>query len=401
MPASLHGLPLDPDAGTPRRSPGPFPPPVTRRATLLGLAAALAACGLPQQGPRTPTIVEGATDNRYVLIDVDAAIVQRLGKPRRTSLSGFGKAIASQPTQSVGIGDVLDIRILEAGSGGLFATSNGGAGGTSFPGIVVDRQGRITLPYVGSIAVAGQTPGQIETRIVDALRGKAIEPQALVRVTETDGNTLTLSGDIANPGPFAISLRGSRLSEAIASGGGSRFPAHETRVTLIREGRRADARLDDILLDPQSDIAVQRRDLIVLTHEPPRFTLTGSVGQPGTFTLAGTEYSVLEAVSAAGGPSDSRADASGVFLFRYEPRDRLVAAGRTPPDGIAVTATGIPTVYRFDMGQPDMQFHARQFGLADGDALYVSNAGTVQLGKILSLFDLGLTATNRVRNATD
>ena len=373
---------------------------ISRRSALLGMASLLAACGLPQQGPRTPVIVEGATDSRYALLDVDAAIVQRLGHPLRRSLSGLGKTLASQPTQSVGIGDVLDIRILEAGSGGLFAQANGGAGGTEFPGIVVNREGRISLPYVGSISVSGQTPTQIEDRIVGALRGKAIEPQALVRVAATDGNVLTLAGDVANPGPFTISLRGSRLSEAIAGAGGSRFPAHETRVSLIRDGRRADAQLDNILLDPRSDIAMQRGDLVVLTHEPPRFTLTGSVGRPGTFTLPGTEYSVLEAVAAAGGPSDNRADASGVFLFRYEPRDRLAAVGKPGLDAYPDTSAGVPTVYRFDMSKPDMQFHARQFLLADGDALYVSNAGSVQLDKILGLFDLGLTAANRVENVT-
>lgn len=373
---------------------------LTRRGALFGLASILAACGLPQQGPRTPTIVEGAAERRYVLVDVDGTVAQKLGKPLRSSLAGFGKSAASPPSQSVGIGDVLDIRILEAGSGGLFAQANGGAGGTEFSGIVVNREGRISLPYVGSLDVAGETPAQIETRIVSALRGKAIEPQALVRVTATDGNTLTLAGDVANPGPFTISLRGSRLSEAIAGAGGSRFPAHETRVSLVRDGRRADARLDDILLDPRSDIAMQRGDLVVLTHEPPRYTLTGSVGRPGTFTLPGTEYSVLEAVSAAGGPSDNRADASGIFLFRYEPRDRLVAVGKTGLDGYPTTLAGLPTVYRFDMAQPDMQFHAGRFQLADGDALYVSNAGSVQLDKILSLFDLGLTAANRVENVT-
>lgn len=401
MPVSLHGLPPDPSAGEPCGSPVSPRAPITRRSLLMGLSATLAACGLPQQGPRTPNIVEGATDSRYVLLDVDAAIAQRLGQPLRSSLSGLGRSEASQPTQSVGIGDVLDIRILEAGSGGLFAQGNGGAGGTEFSGLVVNREGRISLPYVGSIAVAGQTPTEIETRIVDALRGKAIEPQALVRVSSTDGNTLTLAGDVANPGPFTISLRGSRLSEAIAGAGGSRFPAHETRVSLVRDGRRADARLNDILLDPRSDIAMQRGDLVVLTHEPPRYTLTGSVGNPGTFTLPGTEYSVLEAVSASGGPSDNRADASGVFLFRYEPRDRLAAIGKTGLDTYPTTSAGLPTVYRFDMAKPDMQFHARQFLLTDGDALYVSNAGSVQLDKILNLFDLGLSAANRVDNVTE
>lgn len=404
MPPSLHGLPIASGNSTTNRS---SPPPrsaaqsANRRTVLIGIVACLAGCSLPQQGPRTPEIVSGATDGRYLLLDVDDAIARRLGHPPRSSLSGFGKAVASQPSQAVGPGDVLDIRILEAGGGGLFARAEGGAGGTEFPGIVVNRDGRISLPYVGPLSVSGLTPGEIENQIVDALRGKAIEPQALVRVAQTDSNTVTVAGDVANPGPFPISLRGSRLSEAVSTSGGSRFPAHETRVTLIRNGRRADARLNDILLDPRSDIGLQRDDLLVLTHEPPRYTLTGSVSRPGTFTLSGPDYSVLEAVSAAGGPMDARADATGLFLFRYEPRDRLAAIGQSQLDQYPETEAGIPTVYRFDMALPEMQFHARQFLLTDGDALYVSNAGSVQLEKILGLFDLGLSTTRRVETITE
>lgn len=396
--------PIPPGQSLPVTGTGPRDPAVpalSRRTLLTAAAAALAACGLPQQGPRTPAVIDGAAKGRYTLIDVDARITALLGQPPRTGFGGFSTDPAATPTESVGIGDTLEIRILEAGAGGLFAAANGGAGGTSFPGIVVNREGRITLPYIGQIDVAGQTPSAIETRIVDALRGKAIEPQALVRIAQSDNNSATVSGDVANPGPVPLSLRGTRLSQAISGAGGSRFPAHETRVTLVRRGRSGSASLADILLVPANDIALQRDDLIVLAHEPPRYTLTGSVGSPGAFEFPTPDFSVLEAIAAAGGASDQRADATGVFLFRHETPSRLATAGQTGPAGQPATRRGIPTVYRFDMSRPDTQFHAQDFLLADGDALLVSSAGTVQLDKVLSLFNVGVTATNRAVNLTD
>lgn len=374
---------------------------LSRRALILGAGASLAACGLPQQGPRTPAILGGAESGRYVLVPVDANAVQHFGTPRRTSLGGFDGSTARDPSAAVGIGDRLDIRILEAAGGGLFASGSGGAGGTEFNGIVVGRDGRISLPYIGTIEVVGKIPTEIETRIVAALGGKAIEPQALVRIAQSDSNRATVAGDVTTPGPYPLSLRGDRLSEAIAASGGSRFAAHETRVTLVRGGRNGSARLSDILLQPGNDIRLQRDDLIVLTHEPPRFTLTGSVAKPGTYPLETAEYSVLEAISAAGGPSDTRADASGVFLFRYESRDRLAAAGYGDLDRLERAEGGLPTVFRFDMGSPEMQFHARRFLLADKDALFVATAGTVQLDKVLRLFDRGLTSANRADNLLD
>lgn len=362
-----------------------------RTTVLIACFASLAACGLPQQGPQTGSVLAGAAEQNYALVDVNAQVARALGPVPHGSLGSIRADAAAAPSNAVGIGDVLQVRVLEAGAGGLFATGNGGAGGTDFQGIVVDRDGRINLPYVGEIDVLGDTPTQIQAKIVGKLAGKAIEPQALVSISQSENNRATLAGDIASPGPYRLSLRGDRVSQAIAGSGGSRFPAHETRVTLVRNGQTGSAFLSDILLRPSGDIRLQRDDLIVLTREPPRYTMTGSVLKPGTYELASAGYSVLEAVSAAGGPNDRSADPAGVFLFRYESRERLNAIGKGNLDGYPATSKGIPTVYRFDMANPETQFFAQSFQLSDKDALYVANAGSIQLTKLLNLFDLGLT----------
>lgn len=371
---------------------------VARRAFVMGSVAALAACSLPQQGPDAAKVVAGAQAGDFVLVDVDANVARSLGVPRRNGLGGLQTGAAAEPSNAVGQGDILHIRVLEAGAGGLFATGDGGAGGTDFPGVVVDRGGRISLPYVGEIEVLGDTPAQIQLKIVEKLAGKAIEPQALVSVTKSENNRATVAGDVVAPGAFQLSLRGDRLSQAIAASGGSRFPAHETWVSVIRSGRTGSAYLNDILLKPANDIRLQRDDLVVLTHEPPRYTMTGSVLRPGTYELATADYSVLEAVSAAGGPSDARADATGVFLFRFETSDRLRTIGRTDLGSYPQTARGIPTVFRFDMGNPEAQFLAQSFLLADKDALYVANAESVQLGKLMALFNMALTVSDRTQS---
>ena len=255
-------------------------PRIGRRHLLLSSLAALAACGLPQQGPDTGEVVAGAEAGDFVLVNVDANVARSLGVPRHIGLGGLHAGSGAEPSNSVGQGDVLHVRVLEAGAGGLFATGDGGAGGTDFPGVVVDRQGRITLPYVGEIDVLGDTPAQIQTKIVAKLAGKAIEPQALVSVTLSENNRATIAGDVASPGAYLLSLRGNRLSQAISERGGSRFPAHETRVSVIRSGRTGSAYLSEILLKPANDVRLQRDDLVVLTHDPQRYTLTGRGSAP-------------------------------------------------------------------------------------------------------------------------
>lgn len=374
---------------------------LTRRSLLLGSIAALSACALPQQGPSTSAVIEGAEDKSFLLVEVNEAITQALGNPPVTSVSGLSLDPSAAPSEAAGVGDVLSIRILEAGSGGLFATGNGGAGGTDFDNVTVGRNGRITLPYVGEIAVAGRTPVQIETLIVESLQGKAIEPQALVRIAMSSSNRAVITGTVGKPGPFQLSLSGDRLSAAIAAAGGSSNPAHETMVTIRRNDRTARARLSDILLQPGSDIPLQRDDVVVLAHEPPRYTLAGAVGQPDTYRIETPRYSVLEAISAAGGARDERANPSGVFLFRHESLRRLDRAGIADLGAYPVTEKGLPTVYRFDMSRPETQFSAQRFLLADGDAIFVTNADTVTLGKVITLFDQGVGAINKAQTVTE
>lgn len=374
---------------------------LTRRGLLLGSIAALSACALPQQGPSTAAVLAGAEDKFFLLIEVDENITRTLGNPPVTSVSGLSLDPSAAPSEAAGIGDVLSIRILEAGSGGLFATGNGGAGGTDFDNVTVARNGHITLPYVGEIAVAGRTPLQIEALIVESLQGKAIEPQALVRISMSSGNRAVITGTVGRPGPFQLSLSGDRLSAAIAAAGGSSNPAHETTVTIRRNNRQARARLSDIFLQPANDIPLQRDDVVILAHEPPRYTLAGAVGQPDTYRIETPRYSLLEAISAAGGARDERANPSGVFLFRHESRRRLSQAGIANLDAYPVTDEGLPTVYRFDMSRPETQFNAQRFLLTDGDAIFVTNADTVTLGKFITLFDQGVGAINRAQTVTE
>lgn len=372
-----------------------------RQFLALASAALLAGCGLPQQGPQASAVLQGAEQFDYLLLPVDDAITRQLGQPPASGFGGLVLDPAAVPSDAVGIGDRLAIRVLEAGDGGLFAAPNGGAGGTDFPDVMVDRNGQVTLPYVGALKVNGLTPAQIQTLIVEQLTGKAIEPQALVRILQSKSNEATITGDVARPGPFNLSLRGDRLSDVIAAAGGARNPAHETRVTMLRKGRRSTAVLQDILLTPSNDIQMQRGDLIVLTHQPPRYTLTGAVIRPSTYEIAAGSMSVLEAVSDAGGANDGRASASGVFLLRFEPRERLHAAGLTGLERYPYTQDGVPTVYRFDMTDPKTLFHATTFRLTDGDAIYVANASSVSLNKLLTLFNVGIGAANAAQSVSE
>jgi protein involved in polysaccharide export with SLBB domain len=70
---------------------------------------------------------------------------------------------------------------------------HGCANSATIPEQVVGRDGTITVPYAGRIAIAGHTARDVQTVIEHALEGKAIQPQVLVNVPHSVSNTVTVT----------------------------------------------------------------------------------------------------------------------------------------------------------------------------------------------------------------
>jgi Polysaccharide biosynthesis/export protein len=76
------------------------------------------------------------------------------------------------PRVTLGIGDVVSVTIFEAEPGGLLIPSGPGARPGNFvtlPNQVVDTNGNITVPYVGTIRALGRTPAEVQEAINEAL----------------------------------------------------------------------------------------------------------------------------------------------------------------------------------------------------------------------------------------
>ena len=63
---------------------------------------------------------------------------------------------------------------------------------------------------------------------------------------------------------------------------------------------------------------------------------------------------------------------------------------RKPWESPAVTSAGIPVVYKLDFKDPRGFFAAQRFLMRDNDVLYVSNAASTDIQKLLSVFTGGI-----------
>ena len=350
---------------------------------------------IPTTGPLSREIggEPSKTDQSdYVVIDVNHAVIRAIGAANRGGLGGLMRTAAKAPKARIGAGDILAVTVYEAGEGGLFTGKE--QRNASFPALQVDQQGSISLPYAGLLKVAGHTPHEVQKLIVERLQGRAIQPQAVVSIAATESNTFVLAGDVVKPGRYPLSTTGDRLLDVVAKAGGSTHPAREVYVTFVRGQERGTQLLEKIIDDQSENIFILAGDRIYINHDPKRYSVFGAVHKPGAFIFPASQVNALEAMALAGGLIDERADATGIFIFRYE-SEAVVRA--IVPDAKSFGSSGIPTVYRISLRDPGSYFYARGFLLRDKDVVYVANAPGVEIAKVLRLIDLGTRSVGNIK----
>ncbi len=357
------------------------------------LAAFLTACGImPAAGPSASDFVSQQAQEGdlggYVLIDLDEHIASITSAQRVNSLVRVFSDRRPAPDIRIGVGDSVSVTIWEAAAGGLFSAaptqlSSAGSRTATLPDQLVARDGTIQVPYAGRIKVSGLRPAEVERLVVDALKGKAIEPQAVVTITRNFSNTATVTGEVTSGARVPLTVKGDRILDVIAAAGGIKVPAFDAFVRLTRGKSTATIAFNTILTNPSENIYVRPDDVITVIRQPQTFTAFGSAGTNASLPFDAAGISLEEAIAKAGGPLDARADPAGIFLLRFEPRP-LVAElepGRVlPSDGNAV-----PVIYRLNLRNANSFFLARAFQMKDKDMLYIANSPADPVQKFLGL----------------
>jgi polysaccharide biosynthesis/export protein len=356
----------------------------------LALSALSACTTVPASGPTASELIDSAdkqNDLGFKIVDLTPALAGLVSTAPTETLESLVAPGAPLPAvDRIGVGDVLDIRIFEAGPG-LFppAREQSQEPGqrttpveTTLAHITVDDKGEIALPYDGAVVAAGLTTAALQARLVAGLRNKALEPQVMVTVAQNVANTVVLSGDVKFPGRRPVTLAHETVLDMIADAGGSLHPPQDTVVRLTRGGQQRSVRLSAILAASRENIVLAPGDRIELLYEPRTYTAFGAAGKPTEVPFESGNLSLADAIARAGGPIDSAGDPSGIFLFRYE--DPKAAAALGLPAG-----QPDPVVYHIDLRNAESYFTIQQFAMRDKDVIFVASAKTDALQKLFNL----------------
>jgi polysaccharide export outer membrane protein len=361
----------------------------------LAVLALFSGCSsLPTSGPSSKAVAEEQASHGIPIIDVDAAVARQvLAADKQGEFSALPSP-ASAPGYVVGPGDMLEVSVWEAPPATLFGTGaldprTGIASTqvTTLPQQMVSAEGTINVPFAGEMPVTGMTPQKIEAEIVRRLAGKANQPQVLVRVTSNVTSNVTVVGEVAQSVRMPLTAKGERLLDALAASGGVRQPVGKMTIQLSRGGQVMAMPLDSIIQDPKQNIVLRPGDVVTALFQPLSFTALGATGGNAEVNFEAKGISLAQALGRIGGVQDMRADARGVFIFRFEDPAALPDDGK----GLPRTPEGrIPVVYRVDLTDPRTFLVAQSFPVRNRDVLYVANAPAAELQKFLNIVTTSL-----------
>lgn len=136
--------------------------------------------------------------------------------------------------------------------------------------IPVRSDGKISLPLVGELQAAGQTPLRLEQEIAAKLQSYISQPEVTVIVQQINSQRFNVLGQVMRPGSFVIANSPTVL-DGIALAGGFRDFAKQKSIYVLRQNADGtQARLafnyKDVVQGkkPAQNVRLQPRDTIVV-----------------------------------------------------------------------------------------------------------------------------------------
>ena len=264
--------------------------PTTARTATGDPASGTKAISEPSNAPTTAPTTNGdpASGDKAISESNSAPTTARTANGDTASGS---KAMASDDSTltdiyKVGVGDVLDIRLL----------NSAGTGSTLY---TVIEGGLIDFPLAGKpIPVAGLTTKDIQTRITAEMKRLSMDERAriVVGVRQYASHTVLITGLASNPGTKILRREAVPLYVLLAE---VQPPAEAARAAIIREG--TPNQVVDLSDSAALNFIVRTGDVINLTTRPQDFYyIAGRMSSPGQ-KIFQPGITLFQAILAAGG----------------------------------------------------------------------------------------------------
>jgi polysaccharide export outer membrane protein len=220
----------------------------------------------------------------------------------------------------------------------------------------VDREGRISLPEVGPVLVAGKSLAEVQQLVQKNLRTQFNDVSADVSLARLRTIRIYVVGDVLRPGAYDVGSLSTPLNALFAAGG----PTSRGSLRIVRHNRGNDLVQDvdlyDLLLHGvKGNIErLENGDTVMVPPLGPEITIEGMVRRPAIYELK-SEKSLADALALAGGLLPTA-------MLRHIEVQRLVAHQKQTMLDIEVPA---------DRTSEEVNNKLQSFQIQDGDKIRI------------------------------
>lgn len=207
----------------------------------------------------------------------------------------------------------------------------------------ISPQGSILMPLIGTVDLRGMSSDDAVAHIAKRLKSGQflVDPQVSLTVLQVRSRQVSVLGQVARPGRYALDDASPRLVDVLALAGGI-TPAGDDTVTLMtmRDGKPTAIAIDIAKMyrdaDLSANVEIASGDTIFVQRAPV-FYIYGEVQKAGAYRLE-KETNVVQAISLGGGMT-LRGTERGMRIHRRAAdgglqRIDVQAADRVQPDDV-------------------------------------------------------------------
>jgi protein involved in polysaccharide export with SLBB domain len=200
---------------------------------------------------------------------------------------------------------------------------------------IVDRDGTIYVPKVGSIGVVGVRYANLEERVRSAVRRVFKNFELIVTLGQLRAIQVFVVGHVRQPGSYTVSALSTLVNALFASGGPSEQGS--MRRVQLKRGSQLVTEFDvyDLLLkgDKSRDAQLLPGDVIFVPPVGPRAAIAGSVNVPAIYELNGG-LTLAGALEMAGGLTPAASGEMVTVERIVERKARIVRELRLDESGL-------------------------------------------------------------------
>lgn len=246
-------------------------------------------------------------------------------KPKTDELKPYGyELFAGEPTTFMPSENAAVPDTYIVGPGDQLKINFYGKESDSFE-VIVDREGRISIPDLSPVEIAGLTFAEIKELVKVKVEQEVIGVKAFVSLGQLRSMRILVLGEAYKPGSYSVSSL-TTVSHALFVSGGVSDIASLRNIQVKRAGKVvANFDLYDLLIngDSSNDIVLKPGDAVFIPSVGAQVTVEGAVKRPAIFELKKGESAKQLLAMAGGLKPNAYAKSAIVERFNFDRKEVL------------------------------------------------------------------------------